>query len=295
MSSTSLCHDKLKAPDAYRWITTRKGVDSNGDVWGWTEINARGTPITLSTNGWIYDPNGNLLCPDTPLVVSCYTEAEALEAIGTRQHTISPTYDSTKIRLFYDYTYQKWRVATNRCIDANNAYYDSDESFGSVFWSLFDSEDLKSLDASFVYVFVVANGPFASRGLEFTACIHRWNLATYDTTQCGTTGVLTKYTRLAESAYQPRGKIYKVVDSHTRVYEMYSVDNPEFILDNATKIIRNLIDNYVCVLGDDGLKNSFKKIHLDSKSVLAPRLAATIGRFHDSTKRLSVHLYEKIS
>jgi hypothetical protein len=61
--------------------------------------------------------------------------------------------DGTVIRL---YNYQnQWTTATSKCIDAKNSFWTSNQTFDEMFWQLFPSENVKTLDSNCTYVFVL--------------------------------------------------------------------------------------------------------------------------------------------
>ena len=61
--------------------------------------------------------------------------------------------DGTLMRL-YNYN-DSWHTATTRCMDARNSYWTSNKNFDTLFWEMFDSELLASLDKAYTYVFIL--------------------------------------------------------------------------------------------------------------------------------------------
>lgn len=63
--------------------------------------------------------------------------------------------DGTVIRL---YNYQnQWMTATSKCIDGKSSFWTSNQTFDEMFWDLFPSENVNSLDSNCTYIFVLVH------------------------------------------------------------------------------------------------------------------------------------------
>ena len=103
--------------------------------------------------------NGVILEKDTNDIVamcqSAFVDNEKLENVNMEKITVEFCEDGTLIRL---YNYQDtWFTATNKCVDAKESYWSNPQTFDDMFWELFDTSNLESLDKSKTYLFILLN------------------------------------------------------------------------------------------------------------------------------------------
>jgi hypothetical protein len=108
-------------------------------------------------NGVILERSTNeVICMCQPKMRELASHADAIELVKQNyNNNIRLEYceDGTIIRL-YNYN-NTWYTATTKCIDANTSFWSSKKNFDTMFWEIFDSSLLPTLDKDFTYVFVL--------------------------------------------------------------------------------------------------------------------------------------------
>ena len=108
-------------------------------------------------NGLIFERSTNeLVCICQPKINELSCHADAINLVKQNYNSnirLEYCEDGTIIRL-YNYN-NKWYTATTKCIDANNSFWSSKKNFDTMFWEIFDSALLPTLDKNFTYFFVL--------------------------------------------------------------------------------------------------------------------------------------------
>ena len=108
-------------------------------------------------NGLIFERSTNeIICMCQPKISELSCHADAINLVKQNSNSnirLEYCEDGTIIRL-YNYN-NTWYTATTKCIDANNSFWSSKKNFDTMFWEIFDSSLLPTLDKNFTYIFVL--------------------------------------------------------------------------------------------------------------------------------------------
>jgi hypothetical protein len=108
-------------------------------------------------NGVIFERSTNeIVCICQPKITELECHTDAINLVKQNYNSnirLEYCEDGTIIRL-YNYN-NTWYTATTKCIDANNSFWSSKKNFDTMFWEIFDSTLLPTLDKNFTYFFVL--------------------------------------------------------------------------------------------------------------------------------------------
>ena len=108
-------------------------------------------------NGLIFERSTNeIVCICQPKITELECHTDAINLVKQNYNSnirLEYCEDGTIIRL-YNYN-NTWYTATTKCIDANNSFWSSKKNFDTMFWEIFDSTLLPTLDKNFTYFFVL--------------------------------------------------------------------------------------------------------------------------------------------
>ena len=108
-------------------------------------------------NGLIFERSTNeIVCICQPKITELECHTDAINLVKQNYDSnirLEYCEDGTIIRL-YNYN-NTWYTATTKCIDANNSFWSSKKNFDTMFWEIFDSTLLPTLDKNFTYFFIL--------------------------------------------------------------------------------------------------------------------------------------------
>lgn len=108
-------------------------------------------PVLNVCNGLILEKETNrIVCNIFPIVKEF---PDSYQYTNFNNLTIEEAIDGTLIKLFY-YD-NKWQVATNRCIDANTAFWICNQSFYDLFMDAANNINFDSLNKTYSYAFIL--------------------------------------------------------------------------------------------------------------------------------------------
>lgn len=105
------------------------------------------TELQKECNGLIFEKKTN------KIVCAAYPDFENNLLSQDNLTSVEFCEDGTVLRL-YNYK-NKWRTATKKCINAAYSHWSSPISFDTMFWNLFNSNDLEKLDVNKTYIFIL--------------------------------------------------------------------------------------------------------------------------------------------
>lgn len=112
--------------------------------------------LKRQTNGIIFEGSTKeVVCMCQSKITELPSHSDAVELVKNNIDNVRLEYceDGTIIRL-YNYK-NTWYTATTKCIDANSSFWSSKKNFDTMFWEIFDSSLLPTLDKEYTYIFVL--------------------------------------------------------------------------------------------------------------------------------------------
>lgn len=212
--------------------------------------------LKVQCNGIIFESSTNnvvCMCQTKIQEISSHSEAtELVQSNLNRNIRLEYCEDGTIIRL-YNYN-NVWYTATTRCIDANNSFWTSKKNFDTMFWEIFDSSLLPTLDKNFTYIFVLLhkeNRIVVKHNLNMLVYISRINNKSHHEDYINqfknVYGIkrskiidTTDFLNTREDDYNKfkRGILIKIQDDQTGYWNVYKYD---FKMYNLIKSIRGNI------------------------------------------------------
>lgn len=141
------------------------------------QVSKSGSIFQLTSNldnrGWIYRTKDNkLICANTETKTSVLNKKHLLTNMPNECYPVSvqPLVDGTLLRLYFNDG--KWRLATNKCMDAHQSFYNDVESFGEKFGKVLNSLgftglDYKKMNRNFTYMVILTED-----NIYYVGCIH---------------------------------------------------------------------------------------------------------------------------
>lgn len=150
--------DELKTLLLSNQIDVRESIESdlfllitNKNV---TEYNS----LQEECNGLILEKNTNnivCMCQNKFKIINNQNQHNIIESFQDKNIKMEYCEDGTVIKL-YNYN-DIWYTATTKCIDAKNSYWNSDKTFDTMFWEIFNNRnyDLNTLNKNETYIFIL--------------------------------------------------------------------------------------------------------------------------------------------
>lgn len=212
--------------------------------------------LKVQCNGIIFESStNNVVCMCQTKIQEISSHSEATELVRSNLNSnirLEYCEDGTIIRL-YNYN-NIWYTATTRCIDANNSFWTSKKNFDTMFWEIFDSSLLPTLDKNFTYIFVLLhkeNRIVVKHNVNMLVYISRINNTShhedYSNQFKNVYGIkrskivdTTDFLTTREDDYNKfkRGILIKIQDDKTGYWNVYKYD---FKMYNLIKSIRGNI------------------------------------------------------